>query len=216
MQTVLHAEPLAVVGALTRLGLTDEPLLAAAMEGYLARINCTANHPPLFPSFVAWGETVRALRDHLATEGWRRNDEKNYSRVVNADGNIGISVATGNEATGLADQSPSTKSTKGPTTIEALEVNQQLWLQGLEPEPSTAEGSDDGEKPQMTTWVLVVHHARNEIRAELSLPFSIGDDGRVSVWRERIMLRPIPLDPEPIEMVPPAQPSIDVIIRRKT
>src|SRR4051812_37481362 len=101
MEILLHAEPAAVADALARLQLREQPLLTAAMQGYLARTNCTANHPPLFPSFVAWGETVRALREQLAPAGWVRNDEKNYSRAVHPDGHIAIAVATGNEATGI-------------------------------------------------------------------------------------------------------------------
>lgn len=78
-------------------------MLAAVMQGYLARNDCTANHPPLYPSFVAWGETVRALREHLAPTGWERNDAKNYSRTVHPNGRIAIAVATGDEATGAAN-----------------------------------------------------------------------------------------------------------------
>ena len=187
MPTVLHTESLAVIDVLSRLGLSEEPLLIAAKHGYLARTNCTANHPPLFPSFVAWGETVRALREALAPTGWFRDDAKNYSRVVHPDRRIAIAVATGNEATGLANGAPCTKSAKGPSTVEALEINRlQAWLPGLEP---SEENLDDKEKPQQTTWILLVHHADNEIRSELSLPLDIGIDGRISIWRERILLR---------------------------
>ena len=213
MRTVLHAEPQTVAAALARLNLTEEPLRAAAMQGYLARTNCTANHPPLFPSFVAWGETVRALREQLAPAGWQRNDEKNYSRAVHPDGHVAIAVATGNDATGLAAESPCTKSAKGPSTVEALEVNRlQAWLPGMEPPEQNVE---DENKQQATTWMLLVHHADDEIRAELSLPLDIGIDGRISVWRERILLRALPIDLEPIEVVPPSQPDIDVVVRRK-
>lgn len=210
MQPLLHVEPLAIANALARLDLTEEPLLTAAKHGYLARTNCTANHPPLFPSFVAWGETVRALREQLAPSGWKRNDEKNYSRTLHPQGHIAIAVATGNEATGLAEGSPCTKSAKGPSTVDALEINRlQYCLPGMEPT------GPDNEEKQPTTWMLLVHHADNEIRAELSLPLEIGIDGRVSVWRERVLLRALPLDPEPIAVVPPTQPDIDVVVRRK-
>lgn len=213
MPTLIHAEPLAVATALARLDLAEGPLLVAAMQGYLARTNCTANHPPLFPSFVAWGETVRALREQHAPAGWVRNDEKNYSRMVHPEGHTALAVATGNEATGVAKGSPCTKSAKGPSTVEALEVNRlQAYLPGLEPPEEIA---DDKEKQPVTTWILLVHHADNEIRAELSLPFDIGIDGRINVWQERILLRALPLDSEPIEIVPPSQPDIDVVVRRK-
>lgn len=212
MPTLLHADPTATSDALTRLGLTEHALLVAVREGYLARANCTANHPPLFPSFVAWGETVKALREQLAPMGWTRNDEKNYSRTVHPAGRVAIAVAMGNEATGLAGQLPSTKSAKGPSTIQALERNRvQAWLPGMAPPDST---SQEQESP-LTTWLLLVYHTQSEIRSELSLPLDVGDDGRVSVWRERILLQAIPLDPEPDEVVPPAQPDIDVAVRRK-
>jgi len=214
MQTSLHADPETAAAALSRLGLSEEPLLAAVMQGYLARIDCTANHPPLYPSFVAWGETVRALREQLAPAGWERNDEKNYSRTTHPNGRIAIAVATGDEATGAADLTPTTKSAKGPSTAEALEVNRaQAWLPGME--PSQAGEEEDEGKPPVTTWVLLVHHAENEIRAELSLPYDTGTDGRIAVWQERILLRVLPLDPEPISVVPPTQPDIDVLVRRK-
>lgn len=214
MQTLLHADPHTAAVALGRLDLMEEPLLAAVMQGYMARIDCTANHPPLYPSFVAWGETVRALREQLAPAGWERNDEKNYSRAMHPNGRIAIAVATGDEATGAANLTPSTKSAKGPSTVDALEVNRaQAWLPGMEPGQAAEE--DDEAKPPVTTWVLLVHHADNEIRAELSLPYDTATDGRIAVWQERILLRALPLDPEPIAVVPPAQPDIDVVVRRK-
>lgn len=213
MQTMLYADPDATAIALSRLSLSEGPLLAAAMQGYLARIDCTANHPPLFPSFVAWGETVRALREQLAPAGWVRNDEKNYSRVIHPQGRIAIAVATGDEATGVAILAPSTKSAKGPSTAEALEVNRaQAWLPGMQPSEMTQK---DDDKPSITTWVLLIHHAGDEIRAELSLPYDTGADGRITVWQERILLRTLPLDPEAVSAVPPTQPDIDVVVRRK-
>jgi hypothetical protein len=213
MQTLLHAAPAAAATALSHLSLTEEPLLAAVMQGYFARIDCTANHPPLYPSFVAWGETVRALREQLAPGGWMRNDEKNYSRTMHPDGRIAIAVATGDEATGVAGMTPSTKSAKGPSTLDALEVNRTLWLPGMAPD-SVAEETD-GDRPPVATWILLVHHAESEIRSELSLPYDIGTDGRITVWQERILLRVLPLDPEPMVVVPPTQPDIDVVVRRK-
>jgi hypothetical protein len=214
MQILLHADPDAAAVALRRLDLTEAPLLAAVMQGYLARIDCTTNHPPLYPSFVAWGETVRALREHLAPTGWERNDAKNYSRTMHPNGRIAIAVATGDEATGAVNLTPCTKSAKGPSTVEALEVNRiQAWLPGMEL-PQAAEEEDE-DSPPVTTWVLLMHHADNEIRAELSLPYDTGADGRIAVWQERILLRALPLDPEPIAVVPPTQPDIEVVVRRK-
>jgi hypothetical protein len=211
MQTLLRSDPNDVSAALAGLDLSEDELVAAAVQGYLARTNCTANHPPLFPSFVAWGETVRALREQLAHSGWTRSDEKNYSRTIHPNGQMAIAVATGNEATGSTTDSPCTKSAKGPSTVDALEVNRaQACIPGMEPPVPPFVEQD-----QTTTWIRLVHHAVGEIRSELSLPLDVGIDGRVSVWRERIILKATPLDLEPIEITPPAQPDIDVVVRRK-
>ena len=213
MLTALHSDPYSVARALSRLGLFENVLLDAARAGYLARSNCTENHPPLYPSFVAWGEAVRALRDGLAPYGWKRNNANHWPRTIHPDGDIAITVATGNEATGKADDSPITTSSKGPSTVEALEVNRlQLWLPGLEPFDFKA---DENDETKPTTWLLLVHYAKDEIRAELSLPLDLNREGRVSVWRERILLRPIPLDLVSEEVPPLILPDIDVSVRRK-
>jgi hypothetical protein len=213
MQTVLHVNLASVYEALAKLGLDEGVLLDAVQAGYLARANCTANHPPLFPSFVAWGEAVRILRDGLAPLGWVRSNERNWPRTVSPDGLIAITVATGNDATGRSTESPTTTSSKGPSTVDALEVNRlQFSLPGMEPiEPEV----DEGDENKPATWLLLVHHGKTEIRSELSLPLDVDREGRVSVWRERIILRAIPLDGESIEITPPAQPDIDIAVRRK-
>lgn len=211
MPTVLHSDPVSVTTALARLGLTEEVLLEAARQGHLARSNATANHPPLHASFVAWSEAVRALRDGLAPSGWVRSNEKNWPRVIHPDGHVALTVATGNESTGRANESPTTTSSKGPSTVAAMEVNRaQLSLPGMEPpEP------EEGEEQEATTWLLLVHHGKDEMRCELALPLDVDLEGRVSVWQERIILRATPLDPEAIDITPPTQPDIDVAVRRK-
>lgn len=166
MQPALHSDPSDAASALERLGVTAEILLNAARQGYLARANCTSNHPPLFAPYVAWGEALRALREQLAPLGWTRNDDRNYSRSIRADRLVAIAVATGDDATGLAHRSPCTKSAKGPSTTDALEINRrQLYLPGMEP---AAPAEDEAQQP--TTWLLLVHHGHSEIRCELSLP----------------------------------------------
>lgn len=213
MSTVLHADPISAYNALSRLGLDQQSLLEAAMQGYLAKTNCTANHPPIFPALFAWAETVRALREQLVTKGWKRNDDRNYSRIIHPDGHVAIVVATGDDATGDPARSPCTKSAKGPSTVDAVEINKsQAWLPGMEPLNLV---HDKQEENQPTTWFLLVHHAANEIRCELSLPFDMGYDSRIGMWSERILLPATPLDPQIMEVTPPLQPDINVEIRRK-
>nr|WP_315239980.1 hypothetical protein [uncultured Albidiferax sp.] len=212
MKSLLHSNPISVDLRLGELGLTEAPLLQAVKAGYFAKINCTENHPPLFPPIAAWSEAVRTLRDVLKADGWTRFNDQNSPKTVSPDGTVSIIVSTGNDATGNPSAEPSTTSSKGPTTADAIEVNRsmQLYLPGFEvPVPLT----DENEK--VSTWILLAHHAKNEIRAELSLPLAVGNDGRVSVWQERIILVSQPLDGDPVVISPPSQPDIDVSVRRR-
>lgn len=214
MKAVLHDDGSSVAMRLQQLGLSEAALLQAVMAGYLAKTNCTENHPPLFPPIAAWSESVRTLRDILRPEGWTRFNDQNSPKTINPDGSIALIVSTGNEATGNPSVEPATTSSKGPTTADAIEVNRsmQLDLPGFGMPISLCEESD-GEK--ISTWILLTHHAKNELRAELSLPLAAGPDGRVSVWKERIILRAQPINDEVAVVTPPAQPDIDISVRRK-
>lgn len=212
MKAVLYADPASVDARLKELGLTEPALLRAVKAGYIARANCTENHPPLFPPIAAWSEAVRTLRDVLKPDGWTRFNDQNSPKTVSPDGSVSIIVSTGNDATGNPSIEPATTSSKGPTTADAIEVNRsmQLYLPGMDLPVSLNDGDE-----KVSTWILLAHHAKNELRAELSLPLAVGTDGRVSVWQERIILNSQPLDGEPVVISPPALPDIDVAVRRK-
>lgn len=45
MNAILHSEPSSVLSRLQQLGLTEAALLRAVMAGYIAKSNCTENHP---------------------------------------------------------------------------------------------------------------------------------------------------------------------------
>ncbi len=201
MITILHAEPTSVTSRLQQLGLTEAALLRAVTACYIAKSKCTENHPPLFPPIAAWSEAVRTLRDVLKPEGWTRFNDQNSPKTVSPDGSISIIVSTGNEATGIPHAEPATTSSKGPNTA---------YLPGMDlPVPL----QDEDER--VTTWILLAHHANDELRAELSSPLDVGGDGRVSVWKERIILRAQPLNGDQVVLAPPVQPDIDVAVRRK-
>ena len=213
MRTIVHADPFSMITALEKLDLSVPILHRAVESGYLAKANATPNHPPLYPSFVAWGDTICSLRNELIPRGWSKTNERNWPRVIHPSGEIALTVATGNEHTGSPNFMPATKSTKGPSTIQAIEINRnQGWLPGFEPELDALEKLDD---EQPVTWILLGHFAQNEIRCELSLPISSNEEGRVVLWGERILLPSVPLDPEIVDIIPPQIPDIDVQITRK-
>lgn len=206
-----HIEASDVHSRLTELGLEETKLAEIVRRGYVAFASCTPNDPPLFPGFSAWATMVRGLREYLLP-AWQRSDENNYSLVVNPTGDMAIAVATGDEATGRRDAVPTTKSSKGPSTVDAVTSNQmQLELPYVFP-PVAAPARPASRDEQRMTWILLVHRARGEVRCELSLPTSMGMDGRVDGWRERIILSAIPTDPEVLEIAPPLPPLPDITI----
>lgn len=201
---------------LAELGLEEPRIAEVVRRGYVAFASCTPNDPPLFPGFSAWASMVRGLREYLLPE-WDRSDENNYSLVINQAGTIAIAVATGDEGTGRSEATPTTKSSKGPSTVEAVTTNQlQLDLPFVFP-PVEAPTRPAAAGKQRMTWILLVHRAQGEVRCELSLPSSMGIDGRVDGWQERIILKAVPTDTDVMEITPPqpVPPDITIDVKRR-
>lgn len=105
---------------------------------------------------------------------------------------------------------PTTKSAKGPNTVDAVLVNaRQLHLPGII-QPPRVEASDG-----RVTWLLLFHCDERELRAELSLPASMGDDGRPDAWKERILFPTVPLDPIVTDVAPDFGPDFDIDVKRR-
>ena len=209
MLSKLHTQPDEVDAALTALGLTRAPLQEAVVAGLLARDACTPNDPPFLPGIYQWGRTVRVLREVLAPLGWSRSDEGNFCTVVEPGGLFAVAVASGCEHTGrVGRETPTTKRRKGPSTADAVHANAQLYLfEEFAPKLPAA--------PERATWVLLFHSDGKEIRAELSLPDSISEDGHINGWRERIILGAQPLDGEIAPAAPDFGPDPTIDVRRK-
>lgn len=214
--TQTYSELDEVDSRLAELGLDENRLGEIVRRGYVAFSSCTPNDPPLYPGFSAWASMVRGLREYLLPE-WDRSDESNYSLVINPAGTVAIAVATGDDGTGRRDATPTTKSSKGPSTAEAVTTNQlQLDLPFVFPPVQAPARPASGEK-QRITWIFLVHRAKGEVRCELSLPSSMGTDGRVDRWQERIILKAIPTDLEVMEITPPQPqlPDITIDVKRR-
>lgn len=213
MNAIILSEIPDVAARLAELGLTESILHTAITQGLLARSETTLNHPPLYAGFVTWGNTVRALREELIPQQWTRSDEKMYSRVFNPSKTMAIAVATGDENTGNPHINPMTKSPKGAATAQAVESNAAQLSFGFEFDPIDFTNTDNDE---IKTWILMFAYFNNEVCCELSLP--IACNGKVDGWSERIILRPIDLDGNSID-IPispmPEMPDIDVMISRR-
>ena len=212
--TVIRKESWEIRNRMSELGIEEERLRDVVRRGYLAYATCTENHPRFIRGIWAWAETVRALREYLMPLGWQRSDDNNYSLAIDPSDDIAIAVATGDEGTGREEMSPTTKTPKGPNTVEAVTNNQfsfefaeVAYRKGPEPEADT--------NKERATWILLLFRASNEVRCEISLPSSIGPDGKIDGWTERILLRPIPLDGDSVKVAPPTQPDIVVEVKRR-
>lgn len=203
-----------VDAALAKLGLNRTVLSEALQAGYLASASCTENDPPNYAGMSQWARTVRGLRERVVPLGWEKCDARGYSTVVDPTGRIAIAVASGCENTGRNNgKSPTTKSEKGPRTVNAVLTNKDQLELFPETLPPVREVVD--EEQDKLTFILLFHRDRAEIRAELSLPASMGSDGHINGWAERIILTSQPLDPMPADVAPDFAPQPAVQVRRK-
>lgn len=208
---VLHDSLEDIANRLDRLGLNEQSLQEAIWQGHLRRTRLTDNHPVIYRGLVMWGDSVAALRDQTRSMGWTRKDVGSYALTENEDLGLAITVASGDEATGVPYLQPTNRSKKGRNTVEAVEANQQLDL--FDVLPIEQQGGVDGNQ----TWVLLHHtdYLVGEIRIEFSRPTAIGSDGKISEWAERIILGSIQLDSDQLEIEPPSGPDIEITVRRK-
>jgi hypothetical protein len=208
----VHSEPVLARGRLDELGLYEEVLRDAVQNGLQHAFACTLHDPPSLPGILAWGKTVRHLRDRLIPQGWSGSNARNYATVIHPKGSLAIAVAAGDSNTGcLEPLMPSTRAEKGPATRDAVLSNQLTFADVSEhfPRPESV--------PGMQTWLLL-HYAdevAEEVRLELSLPADMTADGFVVRWHERIILAPIPFTPQPLPAPEEETEEIDIKIERR-
>lgn len=214
---VVVKEPASVARRLEELGLDVETLRAAVEAGLAERNLCTANDAPGFGGLIAWGRTLRRLRELLIPRDWKRTNRRRLAAVTSPDGSMAVAVSTGDARTGLDGAPPQTSRGKGPAWVAALlENNEQLDLPGMSDEADEAEGEDD-DRLNRATWALLFHidEGEGETRCELSMPKDMGPDAKLETWVERILLPAIPREPEPAVEGAAPPTSIDVPVKRR-
>ncbi|SRR6266404_2099817 len=185
---------------LAALGLTSETVIEALLAGETERALCTPNDPPCFHGIVAWARSLRRFREVLLSKNWTKDDTGNFSTVVNPDKTLAISVATGDNETGIYDParpyaSPRLKYPKGNMTRQAVDRNwMYLYLfPDMEAEAKTKAKEIEAAEKRIT-WMLVRRRENDKLFAELSLPAEF-NSGHVERWRHRILIGPLDLDP---------------------
>src|SRR5947209_13110702 len=212
MKATVKKGVIEVTNALAEIGLSDEIVREAILDGEVARNSCTANDPPCLPGIVAWGASVRSLRDNLIPKGWEKDNEDNFPTVINPNGKIAIAVATGDEGTGKENANPKTKYPKGIAAEIAISRN----LNSLFPEDRAAAQAAKEKLDNRQMWILLKRREKDTVFAELSLPASLIKDEQVKDWLIRIILDPIEKKQNVEIQDDSSEIPIDVPVRRRS
>ena len=215
--TKTHVDQFDVADRLNTLGLTLDILHDTIRAGYHGWSSCTDLDPPMFPGISMWANMVRRIRQRLLPEGWTHSDEGNYSTVRSPNGEIALAVATGDENTGFKDANPTTQCPKGPRTVNAININNaQLLLDFGYPDENEIQQLPYSEGVDAATWILLVNRNGLEIRAELSHPFDMDENQRITGWHERIILPTVEFAPDSeFDFGPEKEHIIDIPIKRR-
>ena len=206
----IYSDPDSVDDQLAKLGLTSEQIKQAVLQGQAARNNSTPHHPANAGGTMAFFEVVRSLRDMLIPKGWIAQSVQNLSMTVNPDVNISITVSGGSAETGIAEGYPTTRNPKGQQTKVYVSHNQADLFDDIE-SPVNLD-----EEVHSQTWLLLYYYdvSNNELRTELSLPVAIDSYARIRGWKARILIEPIPLNGEHIDIETEYSPEIDIDVKR--
>ena len=181
--TTVYSQLMEAEEKLDSLDLDSLTLLQAISFGQTYVAEATPNDPPSSVGITAWGKTVRRLRELLIPRGWMGENHQNYALTVHSSGRWAVAVAAGDEQTGLnGPDGPKTRSPKGIWTSRTVRSNRrQLSFAHLSPEWATT---------TRQTWILLYYSGETSdgLRAELSLPVGMDEDGYVDEWRQRIIL----------------------------
>ena len=209
IESKVYVKQVDVAGRLSDLGLTEDLLLQALLFGFGYAAEGTRHDPANLAGLLIWGKTNRMLGDQLAPKGWTRKNIQNYPTTVHPSGAWAIAVAAGDERTGTG-KTPATRTEKGPVTRRVVDQNQL----------SFALISPEFERPRRQTWLLLhrLDEETEELRAELSLPAEMTEDGFVTEWQERIVLSTASTSSTPATVAddsPSDRDAIDVPVRKK-
>jgi hypothetical protein len=196
------------------LSLSRDLIVDAIVEGNDQRGMRHTFDPVMLGGVNAWGRTVRKLSEAFCNDAWQwqRDDIYSQPRIYNTELSIALLVQSGNASTGSPRAHPKTKYPKGLRTEAAVRMNAAGQLFG------PLEGERQPIKGPLTTWLLLIHSYRGEVRAELSLPNGMDKRHYVADFSERMIL---PIDgggvPVKRKALPGEQPppSVEVKVQRR-
>jgi hypothetical protein len=169
---------------LRELGLHESDLVMAVRAAEIDRRSCSPLEPSVAPGFKAWAAGFRALAEQMVVRGWVKTETKGLPRVLNPTTRVAVAVISGDEGTGIASAEPKSKSPRGAQSaflVRSNEIQYSLFEDSrFQPLPA--------EEEQITWWLLIYSDGVDIVRAELSLPVGMGEDRRLSVWKDRIII----------------------------
>lgn len=176
--------PLALA-KLRTLGIHEPELVMAVRAAEIERRSCSSLEPSVAPGFKAWVAAFRTLAEQLVVRGWVRTETMGLPRMLDPESRMAIAVVGGDERTGLEGRpDPKSKTPRGEQSkllVRSNEFQQHLFEdRRFRQLPAEVE--------QITWWLLIYSDGVDTVRAELSLPIGVGEDQRLSVWKDRIIV----------------------------
>jgi hypothetical protein len=199
-ECVIHEGP-AAKARLNELDLEEEWLATAATAAAIARASATKLDPIGADGQLAYFACVRTLSqqilfDHNDADKWERVDPYNIPRVVNKETALAIAVSGANARVGLRGPEPCSKNDKGFRFKEIVAANVRRLTLFEDPRFMPVPDLDE----QQTYVLLYYSDIIGTVRAELSLPTAVDDDGYLAEWRERIFVE-IPNPGAPVRRI---------------
>lgn len=164
--------------------LTPETFEKAVTVGAAESRTFTPGAPKSAPESMRWFRTVESLHDDLLSSGagWRRFDPQNLPYFTHPEKNLGLIVSSGDQNTGVAYTTPSTRNPKGSAFARRVDDNGQTALFGEVDTDGTEVIVDDA-------WVFLYDERSGQVFVELSLPVAMLGH-QVNTWQHRIIFPP--------------------------
>lgn len=167
--------------------LTAEVFERAVAAGAAESRTYSKGAPKSAPNMARWFRTVEYIHDELILLklDWKRSDPQNLPYFSQADLNLGLITSSGDEFTGVAWGTPSTKNPKGSAFAKRVDAN---GLSALIPHQT----ADGGEIDVKYLWILLCNERDGMVYLELSRPKSMAGK-QIDSWLDRIIVPPFDL-----------------------
>lgn len=184
-----------VAERLASLDLSEEQIERALLRADAEARLVTTLEPPNAEGQTRYMKGTGYFREEVVPAGWVSDNARNFCRTVHPSGHFAVVVSSGDERTGVwvAGQKPSTKYTKGETTVRVVKANAQIALSL----GSQFDVRDESEVAEVV-WYLLYRSDGDRVFAELSLPSAI-EGGVIVDWHERIILGPFDATPDAVD-----------------